>query len=191
MADFPSDIFRDSVAPTINSNTPVVLTDSRSLITRARRLPGQRWQINLRGIVLPQNVNQFNAFLFPLYGPQTTFTYSLNVYGDSSASNKTTLVDATIGQTVVQVNNADGVEPGQYFQFLGSIKMYMVTGVTTVGPNRGITFFPELTRNFDDGSSLNFQTPEFRLRLTGNTNGHQASSVRHPANYSLNTIEVL
>lgn len=185
---FPHDIFRHSDDPPIRSRVSATTTDSRGLITLSRELPGQRYEVGINGIVLPQHVNQFDAFLEQLRGPTNTFRFNLPDRVSSSATNKTTSADVTIGQSLVSLENTAGIRIGDMFNFLGSTKVYRVTGVTALN----ITFFPNITRNFDDGSTVNFQTPFFDLRLTSNTTGFEnKSSYRHFAEYNFTAIEAL
>lgn len=185
--DFPNNLFKNRPSPTVKSNTPAVLTESRSLVTRSRRLPGQRWEMDLTGFVLPQDNKAFSAFLFGLQGPTDTFDYSLISFGKSSASNKAVVIAGSIGDSIVNVTNADDVEVGDFFSFTNHRKIYQVHAVN----GNNITFFPNLQVATIITEVVNFSDAKFRMRLRGNVQSFSADTVRDKVIYSLQLLEAL
>lgn len=185
--DFPNTIFKNRPSPTVSSNTPSVLSESRGLVTQSRRLPGQRWEINLTGFVLPGDNNAFSAFLFGLEGPTNTFSYPLIGFGKSSASNKTVSVAGNIGDTTVNLNNLDDVNIGEYFKFANHNKVYQVHAV-----NGNIaTIFPYLQSGIMPAESVEFEDVKFRVRLNSNIQSFSANTVRDIVTYNFRMLEAL
>lgn len=185
--DFPNNLFKNRPSPRVKSNTPSVLTESRSLVTRTRRLPGQRWEMDLTGFVLPDDNNAFSAFLFGLQGPTNTFDYSLISFGKSLAANKTVSVSGVIGDTVISMSNSDDVTVGDFVSFDAHTKVYQVHAIN--GSN--VTVFPGLQRDITLGEIINFSDVKFRMRLRGNIQSFGADTVRDKVIYSIQMIEAL
>ena len=185
--DFPNNLFKNRPSPTVKSNTPVVITESRSLITRTRRLPGQRWEMDLTGFVLPQDNNEFSAFLFGLEGPTATFNYSLISFGKSSASDKTVNTDRSIGDSVISMSNSDNINVGEFLSFTNHAKVYQVHAVN--GTN--VRIFPNLQRSITSGEVVNLSDVKFRMRLVSTVQSFNADTVRDKVIYSFQMIEAL
>lgn len=185
--DFPNNLFKNRPSPTVKSNTPAVTSESRGLVTRTRRLPGQRWEMDLTGFVLPQDNNAFSAFLFGLQGPSNTFDYSLISFGKSEAANKTANAAGDIGDTIVGMSNTDNINIGEFFTFTNHAKVYQVHAVN--GSN--VTIFPHLQNIVGLGEVVNFSDVKFRMRLRNNVQSFGADTVRDKVIYSIQMIEAL
>ena len=185
--DFPNNLFKNRPSPRVKSNTPAVSTESRSLITRTRRLPGQRWEMDLTGFTLPGDNNAFSAFLFGLQGPTATFDYSLIGFGKSKALDKTVTADLAIGSSIIGMSDSTLVEVGQFLSFAAHAKVYQVHAID--GSN--VTIFPNLQRAITLGEIVNFSDVKFRMRLVGNVQSFGADTVRDKVIYSLQLIEAL
>lgn len=185
--DFPNDLFKNRPSPVVKSNTPAVLTTSRSLITRSRRLPGQRWEFDLTGFVLPNDNNAFSAFLFGLQGPTDTFDYSLIGFGKSLAANKTVNASLAIGASIIGMSNSDNINIGEFLSFTAHSKVYQVHAID--GSN--VTIFPNLQREITLGEMVNFSDVKFKMRLKNNIQSFGADTVRDKVIYSLQMIEAL
>ncbi len=185
--DFPNNLFKNKPSPRVKSNTPAISTESRSLITRTRRLPGQRWEMDLTGFTLPQDNNEFSAFLFGLQGPTATFDYSLIGFGKSSASNKTVSIAGSIGDSIISMSDSTNVNVGEFLSFASHTKVYQVHAVN--GSN--VTIFPNLQRDVTLGEVVNFSDVKFKMRLVGNVQSFSADTIRDKVNYSFQIIEAL
>lgn len=183
---FPHSIFRHKGIPSVTSNVPVTLTESRSLITYSRVTPAQRWDLSVNGIVLPANVDAFNAWFVGLTGSLNTFEYTIPVYGESQSANLTMTADANAGDRSIAVNNASDVLPGKYFNVGGGTKLYMVQSVS----GNTINFFPWLVADVSDGAPVEFESPTLTARMT-NMQSFDRESRHHPASYTLSIVEVL
>lgn len=187
MSAFPSAIFRYRSMPNVASNVPVTMTESRSLITIARATDAQRWEIELDGFVLRENSKQFQSFLMSLNGQLGIFTYSLPVYGESQATNKTVSTNAVRGSSSVSVASSAGVVAGDMLTFGNHLKVYQVTDVTPTS----ISVFPKLRIAVPSTTAINFENPVFTVRLRDNYQQFTASNRKSPDNYSISMIEVL
>lgn len=187
MALFPNNLFKNQPSPTVKSNTPAVFTESRSLITRTRRLPGQRWEIDLNGFVFPNDNNAFMAFIFSLQGPTSTFEYPLISFGKSLADNKAAGEVGAIGDTTLELSNVNDVNIGEFLQFANHTKVYQVHGIS----GNEITIFPHLHSAVALGEVVNFNNVRFRMRLTENVQSFSAGSVRDKIIYSLPMVETI
>ena len=147
------------VAPMqIISNDPAFVTDSLSLRQQVARRKAQRWEITTN--LMPSNDsadffvhNVTNGFsdVFKIQMPQ--------VYRPVKASSATTFevaVAANKGARTIQVKCVGKIAKGEFIQFAGSTKVYLVTkGVTGNGT---IDIYPELINNQLLGAKILYDT---------------------------------
>lgn len=187
MSAFPSDIFRYNSLPSVASNVPVTMTESRSLITIARASGSQRWEIQVDGFVLREYAKEFQAFLMSLNGQFGVFTYSLPVLGESQASNKTVASNGALGAKQINVTSAADIVAGDMFTFSNHSKVYQVSSVES----NTVKFFPALKAPVTAGAIMNLETPVFTVRLRDNYQQFTAPNRLSPDRYSISMIEVL
>ena len=189
MASFP-DYFKDRKSPKLESNSPVIGSDSRGLKTKVRRIPAQRWEITLNGFVYQDEFKKFSAFLFGLNGPFNAFDYFLRDYGKSKQADDVCLTPVNSGKSKVTTGTTlKQVEAGDLFQFEGHSKIYQVQNYAEDA--KLLDFFPSAVRPVSVSEKIIFQNPKFKMRIKSSITGGSASSVRHPIEYNFKLIEAI
>lgn len=173
---------------TINNNNVIVSSESRSLITLQRKVPGQRWDFTLRSVLMDYQTAQIVwAFLAGREQDLDTIQITLPVFSYSDVPDKVTSAAANIGATTVTVTSSSGLEVGRYMQFTGHEKVYLVTDINA----NEIKFAPNLVRSVASGESITFNDITWSCKLRGRPQEFSAQANRDSVEMELDLVEAL
>lgn len=148
---FPVDLFLiDDI--NITDKNAVLTNDTRSLQFRARKIPGQRFEIKLKTRVLPKNRKAAIAYASSLGGGMSIETISLPYFFEADINTKITSGAYAPGVTQVTLQTISGVNAGYYFKFAGHTKLYVVKSIV----GNAILFHPNLVRPVAGSETLTF-----------------------------------
>lgn len=172
--EFPT-YFRNTKTPYPQSNTPTLISETRSLKTLARKIPSQRWEFRFSGHTLNYDCvtgrNETLAFAAEFtslaQGGFGIFDYRPNdVFLMASGLDITVTTDVTKGDDVIEIGSpADGADPtnsilpGKLMRFSTADKVYMITAVANLGIVNG---FRRYRVNLNTGA---FQDQAFGVRI--------------------------
>lgn len=211
--DFPS-YFQHARTPFPESNVPTVTSDTRSLKTLARSLPTQRWEFRFSGHTVAYNCNTgqndtlaFIAnFASQAKGGFTIFDYKpndmflmadglgLSLISDTPANTD----EIIIGSPAAGADPTSSIAAGKMFKFSTADKVYMITGVESLGVINGKRQY-RITLNTGTFQSqlANTQviadsTMRIKLRLDGDIISGQSPNIQfNKTVYQFRMIEVI
>lgn len=183
---FPTDIFIiDDIQ--ISDANAVLTNDTRSLQFRARKIPGQRWEVKLKTRALPVNRKAAMGYAATLGGGVNTDTIVLPYFSESLAGNKLTNQGIAIGATSANLQESAGVNVGDYFKFAGHSKVYIVKGKSGLQ----IDFHPNLVRAVASSEQLIFNNVPMTVQSLQKTQVFSSSGIRYPLDIDFNFVEVI
>lgn len=183
---FPVDLFIiDDIQ--ITDNNAVLTNDTRSLQFRARKIPGQRWEVKLKTRALPENRKSAMGYAATLGGGIAVETIVLPYFSDSLAGNKLVNQPKLAGATTVKLQESAGVNVGDYFKFAGHSKVYIVK--SKVGLTIG--FHPNLVRNVAASEQVIFNNVPMTVQSLQKAQVFSSSGFRYPIDIDFNFVEVI
>lgn len=148
----------------ITNNVPITETRSRSLILHQRKSGGQAWEMTIRSVILSlAESKSVNGVIASVRATLGTFEFSVPVYSNSQATTTTSTNAIAVGSNTALLGSVTGIAVGDYFNFAGHSKAYVVTEVS----GNNITFFPNLQRTVDALEVLTFDGMVFTMQVKG------------------------
>lgn len=183
--NFPYDNFKiESVV--LKNNNPTIATESKSLIRLVRKIPAQRWEINIRTIKLNESDYRVcQAFIDGLEGRYGTFQLVLPRYSKPlglALGTPVTSGATAAGFKTINVAGFTGagiqIKAGDIFKFSNHSKVYRATDdCTTAANGTGVLkFIPNLVRDVPSGSSIQLRDVPFTVRQKGDVNDYSSSA---------------
>lgn len=162
-------------------------SDTRTLGYLSRNLVGQRFEFRIRSIQLQQqDIKSVQAGISAIRRDNAPLTLVLPLLSESSASTKATTVSANPGAIVVNLNNTDLIEVGDFFNFAGHTKAYQVTGIT----GTQIEFTPNLVRPVSVNEQLTFNGCSFTCKIKGRPQKFSVAADSDAAVMELDLVEI-
>jgi len=185
MATLP-DVFK------INSATPVdnyayQSTETRSLKPAYRRLGGQRFDFRIRSVELEQaDIKTIMAFISKVNRENDSISLTMPIFSESDASTTTTAEEITKGDAQVELASVVGVQVGDFFNFAGHSKAYIVDSIV----GNDITFSPNLLADtVTSGATVTFNNCVFKMLLRNRVQSFEIDANRNSASLELDLIE--
>lgn len=170
----------------LKNHNPTIATESKSLIRLVRKIPAQRWEINIRTVRLNESDYRVcQAFIDGLEGRYGTFQLILPRYSQPlglALGSPVTSGNTTAGFKTLNVAGFAGagiqVKVGDFFKFNNHSKVYRaVANCTTAANGTGVLkFIPNLIRDVPTGSSIQLRDVPFTLRQKNDVNDYSSSA---------------
>lgn len=182
--NFPYDNFKiDSVV--LRNNSPSIATESKSLIQLVRKIPAQRWEVNLRTVKLNEaDYRICQAFIDGLEGRFGTFQLILPRYSKPiglALGSPVTAASSVAGPKTLNLSGFTGagiqIKTGDLFKFSNHSKVYRATAdcVTTASGTGVLKFIPNLVRDVAAGTPIQLRDFPFLFRQKGDVNDYSSS----------------
>lgn len=183
--NFPYDNFKiESIV--IKNNNPTIATESKSLIRLVRRIPAQRWEVNIKTVKLNEaDYRICQAFIDGLEGRFGTFDLILPRYSKPFGlvlGSPIVSASVTAGFKTLSVSGFAGsgvqVRAGDFFKFNNHSKVYRATDdcVTSSGGSGLLKFIPNLMTDVAVGTSIQLREVPFLFRQKNEINEYSSSA---------------
>lgn len=183
---FPVDLFIiDDIQ--ITDKNAVLTNDTRSLQFRARKIPGQRWEVKLQTRATPDNRKAAIGYASTLQGGVTVETIVLPYFSESLAGVKLVNQGVAVGASSVNLQESVDVNVGDYFKFAGHSKVYIVK--SKLGLN--IKFHPNLVRAVAPSEQVIFNNVPMTVQSMNNAQVFGSSGRYAMLNVDFNFVEVI
>lgn len=183
---FPTDTFIiDDIQ--ITDKNAVLTNDTRSLQFRARKLPGQRWEVKLQTRATPENRKAAMGYATSLQGGVFVDTIVLPYFSESIAGIKLTNQGVVAGATSANLQETNGVGVGDYFKFAGHSKVYIVKEKNGLN----IKFHPNLVRSVAPSEQVIFNNVPMTVQSNRKAQVFGSSGRYDMLNIDFEFIEVI